>query len=156
MEKMKKYIIKATRALTRFQRFEPGSEWFRNFQNPKTANRTARFGSGKSRTGTETAGFGSVWNRVSSVRNQALPTLAGSEKFASIESARQILVKSNVQISPFPPTFDYCNQHPRGSSGSTLQQRVHRACACPSLVDTCIASILVPRRKSASLEFRLS
>ena len=70
-------IIKATRALTRFQRFEPGSERFRNFQNPKTANRTARFGSGKSRTGTETAGFGSVWNRVSSVRNQALPTLDG-------------------------------------------------------------------------------
>ena len=69
-------IIKATRVFTRFQRFEPGSERFRKFQNPKTANRTARFGSEKSRTGTETAGFGSVWNRVSPVRNQALPTLA--------------------------------------------------------------------------------
>ena len=68
-------IIKATRVFTRFQRFEPGSERFRKFQNPKTANRTARFGSEKSRTGTETAGFGSVWNRVSPVRNQALPTL---------------------------------------------------------------------------------
>ena len=77
MEKMKKYIIKATRVLTRFQRFEPGSEQFRKFRNPKTANRTARFGSEKSRTGTETAGFGSVWNRVSPVRNQALPTLGG-------------------------------------------------------------------------------
>ena len=74
--KNEKYIIKATRAFTRFQRFEPGSERFRKFQNPKTANRTVRFGSEKSRTGTETAEFGSVWNRVSSVRNQALPTLA--------------------------------------------------------------------------------
>ena len=68
-------IIKATRVFTRFQRFEPGSERFRKFQNPKTANRTARFGSEKSRTGTETAEFGSVRNRVSAVRNQALPTL---------------------------------------------------------------------------------
>ena len=75
MEKMEKIESKPPRALTRFQQFEPGSEPFRKFENPKTANRTARFGSEKSRTGTETAGFGPVWNRVSPVRNQALPTL---------------------------------------------------------------------------------